>query len=263
MTFAALRAELDRWSESGRCATLWWRDDDACLATPALARMLAVADASAVPLALAVIPARLSGELVGAVAASSGCSVLQHGFAHRNHAPAGERSCELGAHRPLAITAEELARGQRRLRDAFGAQGLPILVPPWNRIAAAVVAALPELGYRGVSTFAPRSSAQAAPGVVQCNAHVDPIAWRRGRIFIGEDAAAAALAAHLAKRRNRSVDAFEPTGLLTHHLDFDDAAWGFVATLLATTRDHPAVAWLAAEAVFDVGSGTLISGRSA
>lgn len=263
MTFAALRAELDQWSRSGRRATLWWRDDDACLATPALARMLAVADASAVPLALAVIPARLSGDLVGAVAASPGCSVLQHGFAHRNHAPAGERSCELGVHRPLAVTAEELARGQRALRDAFRTRFLPVLVPPWNRIAAELVATLPDLGYHGLSTFAPRGSAQAAPGVVQCNAHVDPIAWRRGRIFVGEDAAASALAAHLAMRRSRSVDPFEPTGLLTHHLDFDDAAWGFVGALLAATRDHPAVAWLAAEAVFEVGRGTLISDRSA
>lgn len=262
MTFAALRAELDQWSASGRRATLWWRDDDASAATPALARMLAVAAANSVPLALAVIPARLGPDLVDAVAPAAGCTVLQHGFEHRNHAAAGERSCELGANRPLAVTAEELVRGRERLRAAFGVRFLPILVPPWNRIAAELVALLPQLGYRGLSTFAPRKNALAAPGVAQCNTHVDPIAWRRGRRFVGEDEAAARLSAHLALRRNGAVDPAEATGLLTHHLDFDEAAWRFVDTLLERTRAHPAVSWLAAEAAFGV-AGTPISARSA
>ena len=262
MTFAALGAELDQWSASGRRATLWWRDDDACAATPALARMLAVAEAYSTPLALAVIPARLDPDLVDAVAAATSCAVLQHGFEHRNHAAAGERSCELGAHRPLAVTAAELVSGSERLRAAFGSRFLPVLVPPWNRIAAELVAMLPELGYRGLSTFAPRTSAHAAPGVAQCNTHVDLIAWRRGRRFVGEDEAAARLVAHLALRRNAAVDPAEPTGLLTHHLDFDEAAWRFVDTLLDRTREHPAVAWLAADRVFGA-SGTPISARSA
>ena len=252
MTFAALEAELDRWSAGGRRATLWWRDDDACLATPALARLLAIAAAHSVPLALAVIPARFSGELVMALDAAPGCSVLQHGFQHRNHAPVGERSCELGAHRPLAVSAAELVRGRERLQSAFGARFLPVLVPPWNRIAPALVATLAGLGYRGLSTFAPRTAVSAAPGLVQCNAHVDPIAWRHGRTFIGEDEAAARLAAHLRLRRHESVDATEPTGLLSHHLDFDDAAWQFVENVLARTRAHPAVEWLSAEAAFRV-----------
>jgi hypothetical protein len=41
-----------------------------------------------------------------------------------------------------------------------------------------------------------------------------------------------------------------PTGLLTHHLVFDAAAWRFVAELLARTRRHPAARWVGvAEAV--------------
>lgn len=250
MTFAALHAELDRWSAGGRRATLWWRDDDACLATPALARMLAVAASHAVPLALAVIPARLSAELVEVVAVATQCTVLQHGIEHRNHAPIGERSCELGTHRPLALSAAELVRGRKRLESAFGVQFLPVLVPPWNRIAPELVTRLAELGYCGLSTFAPRAAASAAAGVAQCNAHVDPIAWRHGRAFIGGDDAAAKLAAHLALRRERRVDPDEPTGLLTHHLDFHDTAWQFVDALLAETRAHPAVEWLSADAAF-------------
>lgn len=250
MSFSALQAELDRWSAFGRRATLWWRDDDACEATPSLARMLAISAVHSAPLALAVIPAKFTKDLVDVVAAAPGCTVLQHGFEHRNHAPAGERRCELGAHRPLPALAAELARGQERLRCAFPGQFLAVLVPPWNRIAPEVVATLAGLGYRGLSTFAPRTAAFAAPGLAQCNAHVDPIAGRRGRVFVGEDEAAARLAAQLAMRRAGSVDPTEPTGLLTHHLDFDDAAWRFVDAVLARTRAHPAVAWLSVGAAF-------------
>jgi len=263
MTYAALQAELNHWSECGKRATLWWRDDDACLATPALARMLAVAASHSVPLALAVIPARLSDDLIEAVTAATQCTVLQHGIEHRNHAPAGEKSCELGTHRPLAVTAEELVRARKRLQSAFGAQFLPVLVPPWNRIAPELVATLAALGYCGLSTFAPRLAASTAPGVAQCNAHVDPIAWRQGRTFIGEDEGAARLATHLALRRQMRVDPAEPTGLLTHHLDFDDAAWRFVESVLARTRAHPAVTWVSAAAAFGVSAGTPTCARSA
>jgi hypothetical protein len=251
MTFTALEAELDRWSACGRRATLWWRDDDASRATQALARMLAIVASHPVPLALAVIPARLSGDLVDTLAEAPRCTVLQHGYEHRNHAPAGERSCELGAHRPVAASAVELVRGREQLQSAFGAQFLPVLVPPWNRIAPGVVATLAKLGYCGLSTFAPRSTASAAPGLAQCNAHVDPIAWRRGRAFVGEDEAAGGLATHLALRRQLRVDPAEPTGLLTHHLDFDAAAWRFVESLLARTLAHPAVDWVSAAVAFD------------
>jgi hypothetical protein len=263
MTFAALHVELDRWSACGERATLWWRDDDACLATPALARMLAVAASHSVPFALGVIPARLSNELVAVVATAARCTVLQHGIEHRNHAPVGERNSELGLHRPLPVVAAELVRGRKRLESAFGMQFLPVLVPPWNRIAPELVAMLGTLGYGGLSTFAPRPAASAASGVAQCNTHVDLIAWRRGRTFVGEDEAAAKLAAHLAQRRERRVDPDEPTGLLTHHLDFDDAAWQFVDHLLARTRAHPAVTWVSADVAFSAAAKSSISVRSA
>ncbi|MEK9660397.1 MAG: hypothetical protein VW644_01455, partial [Alphaproteobacteria bacterium] len=38
----ALAAELDVWAAAGRTATLWWRDDDADAASPALERLLAL-----------------------------------------------------------------------------------------------------------------------------------------------------------------------------------------------------------------------------
>lgn len=254
----ALVAELDAWQASGRTASLWWRDDDAVASTPALARMLAIASHHEVPLALAVIPAALERSLVAIVAQRTDCSVLQHGYAHRNHAASGERARELGGARPFTTIADELVQGSAVLRDSFGDRLVEAIVPPWNRIDRAVVERLPALGFAGLSTFGPRTASAPVSGLAQCNTHVDPIAWRTGRMFIGADACVQRLVEHLAARREGRVDATEPTGLLTHHLVFGDDAWAFVARLCALTRAHPAAMWLAASVLFPGAT----SGRS-
>jgi hypothetical protein len=244
VTFDRLDDELARWADGGRTATLWWRDDDAIGMTPALAPLLELARAHEVPVALAVVPASLEGSLVAAAATTPQCTIVQHGYAHRNHAPAGAKPCELGVDRPLEIVITELGAGSERLRAAFGPHFEPMLVPPWNRIDPDVVAALPAQGFAGLSTFGPRAVRGAAPGLVCCNAHADPIAWRDGRRFVGAERALDPILEHLAQRREGAADPDEPTGLLTHHLVFDVEAWRFVGELLARTRRHPAVRWL-------------------
>lgn len=263
MSFRALRDELNRWAADGARATLWWRDDDAVEATPALQRLLAVAASRDVPLALAVVPANVTQDAIDSISACAQASVLQHGIAHANHAPAGEKACEVGDHRGLDLLAGALANGRTRLEDAFRDKFVSVLVPPWNRIGPRVVDALPALGYRGLSTYGPRAHASPAAGLVQCNTHVDPIAWRVDRAFIGAERTIDALVSHLSARRAARVDPDEPTGLLTHHLDFDDAAWRFVADLLDATRGHTAARWLPAAAAFDLDAARATSGRSA
>lgn len=245
-----LDRELAAWRAAGRRATLWLRDDDACRDSTALQRLLDIARSHDAPVTLAVIPAGLEPSLVAAVAQCGNATVVQHGYAHRNHAPAGARSCELGGHRPAGVTVAELVLGFDRLAPAFGERFLPVLVPPWNRIADAVVEHLPRAGFRGLSTFGPRAAPVAAAGLAQCNAHVDLIAWRRDRAFIGAEAAIDRIVGHLQARRSGGVDPGEPTGLLTHHLALDEAAWLFLADLVARTRAHGAAAWLEAGAIF-------------
>jgi len=245
-----LGEELDRWGEAGRTASAWWRDDDAARATPALDRLLALAERAGVPVALAVIPKAIEDAARDRIVACARARVLQHGYAHVNHSPPGERKAELGAARPVETVLGELDRGRRRLAGAFGARALPVLVPPWNRIAAPVAARIASLGLAGLSTYGARQGARTETGVRQVNTHVDIIAWRTTRGFVGARAALALAVDHLRARREGRVDADEPTGLLTHHLDHDPACWDFIARFAAVLRDHGAGRWLDAAEAF-------------
>jgi peptidoglycan/xylan/chitin deacetylase (PgdA/CDA1 family) len=259
--FDALDRELDHWEALGRPATLWLRDDDACADSPALQRLLAIASEHAVPVTLAAIAATADSTLVDALGACGEASVVQHGYAHRNHAPAAERSAELGDGRDVNVRLDELRRGRARLAQAFSERFVPVLVPPWNRVGDALLPHLPAAGFAGLSCFGPRPSRDAAPGLAQVNAHVDPIAWRRDRAFIGADAALERIVAHLAARRAHACDADEPTGLLTHHLAFAGAAFDFVDDLLRHTRPRRAAVWLDAAHAFALQPEALICCR--
>ncbi|MGQ9366335.1 polysaccharide deacetylase family protein [Azospirillum sp. ST 5-10] len=246
--WSVLRAELDEWAADGRTATFWWRDDDATAATPALQRLRALSRDADVPLALAVVPAAAVPDLAAALADWPEAVAIQHGWAHVNHAGPAEKKCELGAGRPAGTVLAELAEGRRRLAALFGAAFLPVLAPPWNRIAPAVAARLPEAGLAGLSTFTARAA--AGDGVPRVNTHVDPVDWRGGGGFVGDAPALRAAVAHLAARRTGAADPDEPTGLLTHHLVMDAATWDFAARFLAETSAHPAGRWLHPRALF-------------
>jgi hypothetical protein len=110
-----------------------------------------------------------------------------------------------------------------------------------------VRAALPGLGFRGLSTFKPRATSE---GLVQINTHIDIVDWPGTRRFVGTDAALAAAVAHLAARRTGTCDGQEPTGLLTHHLAHDEGCREFVADFVRRTRAHAAARWLAADEAF-------------
>ena len=259
--FDVLARELDAWSATNRRATFWWRDDDAESDSPKLRRLLGIARAHDVPIAIAAIPAGADRTLAAAVADCAPAQVVQHGYAHANHAPPGERSAELGTHRGVRECIAELDRGREALRTLFAHRFTPVLVPPWNRIAGEVVDALADAKLHGLSCFGARETPAPAPGVVQANTHVDLIAWRRDRRFIGVAAAVERLAAHLRARREQAADAAEPTGILTHHRVFDDGAFAFVDACCGFLHNHRAAAWVGVDAIFS--APPLTSGRSA
>ncbi|MEE9194725.1 MAG: polysaccharide deacetylase family protein [Alphaproteobacteria bacterium] len=245
-----LTQELDAWAADGRRATLWWRDDDAAEPDAALERLLALAVTHDLPLALAVIPARATKALAQRLAEAEGVTLLQHGYAHRNHAPAGEKKVELGPERLAVEVLEELAHGRILMTELFGPGWFPVLVPPWNRIADNLTPALTGLGYSGLSAYGPRRAVQAAPGLTQINCHADIMRWAAPRGFVGEAEALDLLTGHLGARRAERADVGEPTGLLTHHLAHDAACWAFLDALIARLTDHPAVRFVAAAEAF-------------
>jgi hypothetical protein len=248
-----LMAEFDRWEEAGKIATLWWRDDDAVAPTARLSRLLSIA--SGVPLSLAVIPADAEQELARWLShhlrsmPKVRVAVLQHGWRHLNHSGVGKKS-EFPAERPISAVASELAAGRARLSDLFGSPVQPVLVPPWNRFDDSFLGLLARCGLTGISRARPRSASPRAPGVIEVNIHVDLVAWKVRREFVGEDAALGGLVRHLQARRLGAVCADEPTGILTHHLVQDEETDAFLDRLIAVSVAHPAVLWLDAREIF-------------
>jgi hypothetical protein len=254
----ALKRELDRWQEDGRSASFWWRDDDAQTPSPALDRLLALRASRSLPLALAVVPAGAGAPLADRLGPEKGVRVLQHGYAHRNHASPAEKTIELGLHRPLTKVMAELRSGRRRLEALFGRRFHDIVVPPWNRIDNGVVGALAPAGYHGLSVFGPRAGRFAKPGLVQVNVHLDVMSWSSGR-FLGTAPVLKRAVHHLRLRREGGADVAEPTGLMTHHLAHDRAAWDFIARFLDETEGHPAGRWVCTAQAFRPARG---SGRA-
>ena len=96
--------------------------------------------------------------------------------------------CTAGATRTTPITARsassgrtvrpppwlaELRAGLEKLQNLYPAKLQPVLVPPWNRIDAALLPRLAALGFRAVSVY---GEAQVGPiGLI--NTHVDIMDW--------------------------------------------------------------------------------------
>ena len=249
-TWSALTDELDAWSVAGMTATMWWRDDDATCPTPALARLLDAAATHGVPLCLAAIPNLVREELLTLLERDVNVVVAVHGVSHKNFAAAGEKKCEFVESRSPHAMADELVEGREKLIAVAGRRTVPVLVPPWNRVSRALVPLLPGLGFRGLSTYGDRGARAPTPGLRQVNCHIDPIDWRGSRDFIGVAGALEQLIGHLARRRLGNADPAEPTGLLTHHAVWSDAAFAFLQELLVRTGKHPAARWLTPQAAF-------------
>ncbi len=232
MTAAFLR-DLDRRAHHHTPLQLWLRDDDAVAPNVALDHLLHAAEVRRIPLTLAAIPKFSDLPLAERLASAKDVSVAAHGWCHANYAGVGEKSQELGAHRPAATVLDDLRQGFARLQGLFPAQFVPVLVPPWNRITPPVVAGLPSLGFRALSVFGP---AVPAP-VPVVNTHVDLIDWRGSRRGRADDDLFSEIlaAAHLEV----------PIGILSHHLVHDAQAWRFLDRLFALTADHPGCAWRA------------------
>jgi predicted glycosyltransferase len=228
---------LRRAADQGQTITLWWRDDDAVAHTPALDRLLDLSQRFAVPLALAVIPAKVEPSLAERLDGAATAAILVHGLAHANHAPPGEKKAEFGPHRPIGRLRDDAADALVQARNKLG-RVLPLFVPPWNRLTPDLVGDLPALGYRGLSTFRSRLMREPAPGLLQVNTHIDPIDWLGTRGLADPGRLVRGFADLIHSQLERQTDSEEPIGLLTHHLVHDEGVWIFCEALLERLAAH-------------------------
>lgn len=241
MAWSAVGEEVKRWRDLGLVMPIWWRDDDAIEPTPALDRLLALAEAHDAPIHLAAPPARATEALAERLAASPRAYAHAHGWAHVDHSAEGAKKNEFNAERPLKHRRAEAAAGLERVLALFGARARRMFTPPWNRLAEDMAEPLARIGYETLSTYGPRRRAAAAGGLRVVNTHLDPIAWRGDRSALPVDDLDREMAAAMTARREGRADPAEPYGFLSHHLVHDAAIWDAAERWLALTRTAPEV----------------------
>jgi len=246
-----LDAEFDAWQDAKQCASLWWRDDDAALPGPKLDKLVSVSANAG--LLLAVIPQSCKQSLSSAFSKAPLLRIAQHGYAHINHAPRGQGlgAWELGLHRGADVVLNELELGRSKLENYFGDVFVPVIVPPWNRIDSGLFDSIADRNYWAISTFGARDAQFLSDGLLAVNAHCDPIRWKTGAKFAGELKTISQLVDHLSAKRLGTVDANEPSGFLTHHIDLDANGWAFCERLSQAVEQHPAAQWLPPSKVFE------------
>jgi hypothetical protein len=242
----ALDQELGYWSASGRKANFWWRDDDATKPTAELDKLLCHADS--VPIALSVIPARVTTDLALILKDRVLVTVLQHGWVHENRSHANGHS-EYPGDRMECDVDYEFSEGRRRLKIVFGPQAIPVFVPPFNLFDDRFLPQLKAHGLRGISREGRRTSA-TVDGLAQANTHMSPIDWSTHPPSLHEDSDYIQPVLEHLRGRRMGDDTDEPTGLLTHHLDQPPRSWSFISQFVDMVSSHKGAEWLSAPQIF-------------
>jgi peptidoglycan/xylan/chitin deacetylase (PgdA/CDA1 family) len=264
-TWRDVRRELDRWADQGLKARFWIRDDDACELSAQLSRLQALAHTYNVNIGLAVIPGSVRSDFIPwLLAANRAFFPMCHGWNHANYGRPGKPE-EFGNGRPLAAVRRDAEQAYEVFSGHFGATNV-VFVPPFGRIAPALIEDLPRIGFTALSTGPRRSERMMLrldlrlpwtpairiprpSGIPRFDIHVDVIDWTR-RTARDRDAIAAELLANLRLRRRGMLPSSHPIGLLTHHLAHDEAIWRSCHELLDALCGHEAVEPLDADRLF-------------
>lgn len=235
-----LRHALATSRSAGIDVPFWWRDDDTTQVTPALLQLAQMAGRVGLPVHLAIIPAHVNPDLA-TVCSDMPVIPVVHGWSHADHSRLDEKKNEFLT--PRATATNDSAQALACMVKLFASDLRRMFVPPWNRVSAEVVSALPRQGYQAISTYGPRPASHAAPGLFQVNTHLDPIWWRGTRDLIDPDQLIDTASAHITARARGEEDRSEPFGILTHHLVHTPAIWSFVEEFAHEMLAGGAVPW--------------------
>ena len=249
-TWADLSDEAARWREAGRTAELWWRDDDAADVGPALERLLAIHRDTGVPLALAVVPATATQALADRLAGEPGVDLLQHGYAHVNHAAPGDKKIELGTERPAMLVLGELGTGRMALERLFGDASLagagaalePHRAGPGADLAGDRLRRSVDLRCAAPHASGERAFAGQHPRRLD-RLEGRPRLCRRGRCT----------GTRLLPLWPARAASGEPVGVLSHHLAMDGGAWDFLRSMWQKALKMPGLRVRPAHELFATG----------
>ena len=248
--WSSLAQELEAWRDAGSRGELWLRDDDAGAPEKSLRKLVELCREYEIPANFAAIPANGTAATGELIAGLDHARVLVHGYAHADHAAAGERKTEYSAARSVAEVEDEWRDAIALTNEIYGTRALPVFVPPWNRIAPTLENRLANAGFVGFSSLGVRPTA-TSHNLAVANVHVDLFDSRRGA-FRGHEAALAGIVTHLRAKRMGDADPGEPTGVMTHHLVFDAECWSFLQQLFDSTAGRSDVCWCAAPEIFGI-----------
>ena len=221
--------ELRLWARTGHRPRFWWRDDDARRPSAALTRLLDLSKRYGAPLTLAAVPDADLAAIAALVGRHETLEIAIHGFCHENRAEPGEPSGEIID----TDTLEDVSARLILIKLDFKQVGLApaAFVPPWNNLHPTLEKALAlsdlELSCHG-------QMRQMGQRPVRIDTHLDLMRWKPTARFRGTLRLALRARRLLATRRRLGAWD-EPLGILTHHLDHDEATWQFLEFLLTHT----------------------------
>ncbi len=228
-----LTQAIEQWA-GNNTPNIFFRADDIGVGSCAFDALCRLFRTHEIPLALAVVPAWLSGTRCEWLFR---CAPLeerlwgwhQHGWRHVNWQRTGKKS-EFGDHRALEKQIRDITQGQQKMLDTFGEHALPVFTPPWNRISSPTIKVLQQLGFKGISMemAIPRS---LKPAVTMKSFRVQLDLHTRKAVNGEEDynKLVEELVALLSKR--------EPIGIMIHHQRMTIFAFEFLNELIRQLKD--------------------------
>ncbi len=247
ITFNRLRHSLEQ-----RCTPLpiFLRNDDVMDDEPRLRQLIALCAKHGAPLSLAIIPNQLTESAINLLKPPNDLIELhQHGWQHTNHESFGEnggKKCEFGASRDYAAQRDDIAAGQARMNEAFGARWFPAFTPPWNRCTATTASALADLGFRALS----RDASQAPfenPNLPELPVTLDLLRWHGGAMLRPTD--------ELNNELSQQIAHTDRIGIMLHHQvmpnDLNDDAFALLDEWLGLLKQFPLVQFHTLQSLLD------------